>query len=107
VRSKLLDINRILKFFGGPLGTIFTRQMLLISSRTASGPSSVIVGIAAHDQSRLHLEFPELVAAAEPSVRLSFVATKTQLYSMQTHRQGVVQWSKWDAVRCSIQYANK
>lgn len=28
--------------FLGPLGTIFTRQMLLISSRTASGRSSII-----------------------------------------------------------------
>lgn len=42
------------------------------------------VGIAIHDQTRLHLEFPELVAAAEPSVRLYFSPHgNTITYSMQ------------------------
>jgi hypothetical protein len=40
---------------------------------------------------RLHLEFPELIAAAEPSVRPSIVATETQLHS--TPRTGRMLYS--------------
>ena len=93
-----LILNRILySNFLGPLGTIFTRQTPLISSRTASGRSFIIpgvVGIVIHDQTRLHLEFPELVAAAEPSVRLSFSRHGNPIIFHATHRLGVVQSSK-------------
>jgi hypothetical protein len=64
-----------------------------------------IVGIRVHDQSRLHLEFPELVAAAEPSVRLSFVATETQLYSMQ--RTGWASYSRRSRMWYVAPWANK
>lgn len=83
------------------IGTTFTKRTPQTFSRTASGAFLLahlryIIGIVRSIKqlifSRLHLEFPELVAAAESSVcPHPLVAIETQLDSRATHRPALVQ----------------
>ena len=86
-------------------GTTFTKRTPRIFSRIASGAFLLALAFSTSYEIvrsvfRLHLEFPELVAAAELSVRPHpLVETETQLYPHSKHRPDLVRSLKLDVVR--------